>query len=147
MAGPFDINGLGANYFNTLQPAIQPGSAYAQYAPAFTSSATNISAASTQLCNLDVPAGKTRILIAATLTALNTTSNLLEVEIEVDGVTVLSMSSTYADSITHLIGNAVVTSPPSNAIMAVQVNRNLKIRARKPLSAGAILTLWYIDRA
>lgn len=147
MSGPFDINGLGANYFNTLQAAIEPGNAYAQYAPAFTSSATNISAALTQLCNLDVPAGKTRILIAATLAALNTTSNLLEAEIEVDGVTVLSMSSTYAGSATYLVGNPIGASPPSNAINAIQVNRNLKIRARKPLSTGAILTLWYIDRA
>jgi len=147
MAGPFDINGLGANYFNTLQPAIQPSNAYAQYAPAFTSSATSISASLTQLCNLDVPAGKTRVILAATLTGLETTSNTLDVEIEVDGVTVISMSSTYLNSIAYLVGNANGASPPSNAIMAIQANRNLKIRARKPSSTAAILTLWYIDRA
>lgn len=149
MSGPFDINGLGANYFNTLQSAIQPTATYAQYAPAFTSSATNISAALTQLCNLDVPSGKNRVVLAATLTGLELTTSTLEVEVEVDGVVVLSMSAAYGSgggATAYVIGGGAV-APPSAAIMAVKANRNLKIRAKKPLSTTAILTLWYIDRA
>jgi len=149
MAGPFDINGLGANYFNSLQSGFTISVNNATYVQAFTSSATSISAALTQMCNLDVPAGKTRILIAATLTGLNSTSNLLEAEIEVDGVVVLTGSAaTYTDTSAYLCGHNINSGGmPITAVNALQINRNLKIRAKKPSSTAAVLNLWYVDRA
>lgn len=149
MSGPFDINGLGSNYFNSLQATVTIAPNSAVYTPAFTSSATSISAALTQMCNLDVPAGKARILLAATLTGLNATSNLLEAEIEVDGVVVLTGSAaSYTDSNAYLLGyNSSSGAMPVTTVNAIQVNRNLKIRAKKPSSTAAVLNLWYVDRA
>lgn len=149
MAGPFDINGLGANYFNSLQSGFTIGANGSNYVQAFTSASININAALTEMCNLDVPAGKTRILIAATLTGLNATSNLLEAEIEIDGVTVLTGSAAaYTASNAYLIGyNSSSGAMPITTVNALQINRNLKIRAKKPSSTAAVLNLWYIDRA
>jgi hypothetical protein len=146
MSGPFDINGLGANYFTTLQSTILIAGGGATYSAAFTSSATSISAALTQLCDLDTPAGLSRVLLAATLSGLETTSNQLDVEIEVDGVVVLKTAASNPIGISNVYilgGNSAQTPVGVNAI---QVDSNLKIRARKPLSTGAILTLWYVDR-
>lgn len=149
MSGPFDINGLGANYFNSLQATYTISQNSALYTAAFTSSATSISAALTQMCSLDVPAGKTRILIAATLSGLHATSNLLEAEIEVDGVVVLTGSAaSYTASDAYILGyNASSGAMPVTTVNAIQANRNVKIRAKKPLSTTAILNLWYVDRA
>lgn len=148
MSGPFDINGLGANYFNTAQSGLIFSSSSAIYAPAFTSSATNISASLAQMCSLDVSGGKTRILLAATLTSLDGTSNLLEAEIEVDGVTVLSGSaSSFTSSTAYIFGYNTSGAIPATLANSLQINRNLKIRAKKPSSTAAVLNLWYIDRA
>lgn len=146
MSGPFDINGLGANYFNSSQSGLVLSSASASYSPAFTSSATNISASLTQMCNLDVPSGKTRVLLMATLTALDAGSALVDVEIEIDGVTVLTAATTLAGATVYLVGTAASLAA-SSTVVALQVNRNIKIRAKKPSSTAAVLTLWYIDRA
>ena len=145
MSGPYDIGGLGANYFTSLQPAIVPA-AVPSYNAYFTSSATNITAGLTEMCSITVPAGKTLIILRATLSSLETTSNTLAAEIEIDGVVVLSSSSTYATATGTLIG---FTAAPTNSnfVSNVQVNRTLKIRASKPLSTGAVLTVWAIERA
>lgn len=145
MSGPFDINGLGANYFNSVQSGLVLGNASALYSPAFTSSATNISASLTQLCNLDVPSGKTRVLLMATLSALDSGSALVDVEVEIDGVTVLTAATTLSGATAYLIGTASLAA--SSTVVALQANRNIKIRAKKPSSTAAVLTLWFIDRA
>lgn len=148
MSGPFDINGLGANYFNSVQSGLTFSASSATYTPAFTSAATNISASLAQMCNLDVPSGKTRVLLAATISALDGTSNLLEAEIEVDGVIVLSGSApSFTAGTAYIFGYSISGSIPAALASSLQINRNLKIRAKKPLSTTAILTLWYIDRA
>lgn len=146
MSGPFDINGLGANKFSVLQSTITTAVGSSAYSPAFTSSATSISAALTQLCNLDTPAGLNRVLLAATISGLETTSNQLDIEIEVDGAVVLktAVSNPIGIASVYIIGGSAAQVPVG--VNAIQVDRNLKIRARKPLSTGAILTLWYIDR-
>lgn len=146
MSGPFDINGLGGNYFTSAQSGLVLNGSVATYSPAFTSAAINISSVLTQMCDLDVPSGKTRILLAATLSGLNSTSNVTDVEIEVDGVVVLTAAAATTSTTLYLVGG-VAGSVQSNTVSAIQVNRNLKIRAKKALSTAAVLTLWYIDRA
>lgn len=146
MSGPFDINGLGGNYFTSAQSGLVLNGSFAFYSPAFTSSAINISSVLTQMCDLDVPSGKTRILLAATLTGLNSGGAVVDAEIEVDGVTILTAATNIAGTSVYLVGG-VAGSIQSNTVSAIQVNRNLKIRAKKALSTAAVLTLWYIDRA
>lgn len=146
MSGPFDINGLGGNYFTSAQSGIVLNGSVALYSPAFTSSAIDISSALTQMCNLNVPGGKTRILLSATLSDLNSGISVVDAEIEVDGVTILTAATNIGGALLYLVGG-VAASTQSNAVSAIQVNRNLKIRAKKALSTAVVLTLWYIDRA
>lgn len=146
MSGPFDINGLGGNYFTSAQSGLVLSGSVATYSPAFTSSAINISSVLTQMCDLDTPGGKTRILLAATLTGLNSGGAVVDAEIEVDGVTILTAATNISGTSLYLVGG-VAGSVQSNTVSAIQVNRNLKIRAKKASSTAAVLTLWYIDRA
>jgi hypothetical protein len=145
MSGPFDINSLGANYFTTLQAPINTLAAGANYSPAFTSSATDISSALTQLCNLDVPPSLSRVLLAATISGMSG-SQQLDVEIEVDGVVILKtpVSNEISVGSIYILGGAVALPPAG--VGAVQVNNNLKIRAKRPFTSSAVLTLWYVDR-
>ena len=64
----------------------------------------------------------------------------------VDGVVVLTAAAATTSTTLYLVGG-VAGSVQSNTVSAIQVNRNLKIRAKKALSTAAVLTLWYIDRA
>lgn len=146
MSGPYDINGLGANYFTTLQPAFSPG-ATPSYSAYFTSAAINITAGLTEMCNIAVTPGKTLIILRAELSALNATSGTVATEIEVDGVVVLSSSSAASTATSlQLIGYSSAPAS-SNFVANVQVNKALKARATKPLSTTAVLTLWCIERA
>jgi len=146
MSGPFDIASLGANYFNSAQSGLVLSSAVATYSPAFTSSSTNISSALTQMCNIDNAGTKTRVLLAATLTGLDAAGAVVDVEIEIDGVVVLTAATNISGSSLYLVGG-IGGSVQSNTVSALQINRNLKIRAKKASSTSAVLTLWYIDRA
>jgi len=144
MSGPFDISSLGANYFTSLQAAATAGANSANFGPAFTSAPINISAALTQMCNLSVPASKTRVILAATVTT--TSGTLLEYEITIDGVKVIAGSeASTASAASYIIGaNSFLGASPTT-VLNLQANSSVVISA-KNVKTNAVLTLWYIDR-
>lgn len=143
MSGPFDISSLGANYFTSLQAAATAGAQAATYGPAFTSVPINISAALTQMCNLSVPASKTRVILAATVTAAG--GSLLEYEITIDGAKVIAGSQASASGANYIVGASSFANAGPTTVSNLQANSNITITAKNTLTT-AVLTLWYIDR-
>lgn len=138
--------GGGAIKLKGAQPvAFIPGSNGAIYGAAINVSGINISAGLTQLCSVDVPAGKEMIILDAQIASgLTTTAQTTLIEIEKDGETVLTSGSvsTNTDRL-MLVGNNV-TSTNSKIVANLGVSTNFKIRAQKAAGTSVTVQVTYI---
>lgn len=103
----------------------------------------NISENLTQCCSVMVPEGKFIRLLNASLNNLGTTGDL-NVEIEIDGVTVLeSVNGSYTSQSATILGSGL-SGVYSTAILDLIVNSNFKIRAKRSGAVSASLNVTYL---
>lgn len=116
----------------------------ATYSNTVTVSNVNISAALTEMVSVNVPVGELIVIKLASISSLNTTSNTLSVELEVDGLVVASASEPASTSASRQFIGASPSGgaqPGSATITDIEVRSNFKIRARKLLSTAATISV------
>ncbi len=128
------------------QPApVVASNAYAYYGTAINISGINISAGMTQLCSIDVPAGKEMIVLEAQIASgLTSTQQAAYWEFEKDGEVVLSTGNVLQSADRMMIVGKIGGETTDRLVSNLVVNSNMKIRAHKPAGTSVTVQVTYI---
>ena len=112
-------------------------------------SSVDISSALTQMISVDVPLGQLLVIKSLTALSLNTNSETLSFELEVDGVVVLTYSGlSDLTSISFIGHNEPETGGADHVrpetLTDIEVRSNFKVRLRKPTETSASLSVTYV---
>ena len=150
MSGPFNINGLdigGVPELFSPQPnPLTTSVSNCSFALISVATGLNIESTLTTIWDYDVPVGAKAVIVQARLSNMTSISNLLEWEIDIDGVTIFTSSSTLLGVSINLIGsNSVIPGAIANII----AKTNITIRAKKPGTGAATGAdaRWYLIKA
>lgn len=108
--------------------------------------AVDITTGLTQVWSYSVPAGTVAIMLQGRLRNVNTTSNIVDFEVEVDGEVVFYDDGTTSTAADFYVFGAATSQPANTA--PFQVKSNITVRANKALSTSVNFeAAWYLVKA
>lgn len=120
------------------------GNQFTSYGVSFSASGINASVALTQLCNIDVPAAKRMLIKSMRVDGLSSTSQPTLIELEIDGVTVLTTGNADSAATSVYVVGYTAVPPTSRQIMDLIAETNVKVRLRKEAASNAGIEVTYI---
>lgn len=115
----------------------------ANYGSPISVAGVDISSSLTQVVSVNVPSGQKIVLLNSSLNNIGVSGELY-VEIEIDGVTVLTSSNpSYTSSSATILGSGL-SGVYSTAILDLVVENNFKIRVRRTGANSANLNVTYL---